>query len=253
MSKSIAEIFIEEAMKTNTGDYSTVIERISNPKTIKLAHAIIGMATEAGELLDALKKHIIYGKPLDEVNLVEECGDSNWYQALLLHTIGKTFEECMVANIQKLRKRYSDRFTEDEALNRNLKEERNELEKTIDYSIGFGMGVNKLVEALNAERMLVDSLPKEETNTIYPEKEAGSILHELTENVVDRVKMEIVDDNVEPTEHLTHKSTSWVRTKDEQGRDDALMATLCGLETEVINTASNWEYVDCQDCLSMKN
>ena len=33
-------------------------------------HMQMGVKTELGELLDAFKKHYIYGKPLDKVNLL---------------------------------------------------------------------------------------------------------------------------------------------------------------------------------------
>jgi hypothetical protein len=45
----------------------------------KLMHATFGISGEAGELLDAVKKHIIYGKPLDRENVVEELGDLEFY------------------------------------------------------------------------------------------------------------------------------------------------------------------------------
>ena len=44
-------------------------------------HMQMGVKTELGELLDAFKKHYIYGKPLDKVNLLEEAGDVLWYIA----------------------------------------------------------------------------------------------------------------------------------------------------------------------------
>jgi hypothetical protein len=48
----------------------------------RLAHAAIGICTEVGELQDALKKELIYGKPIDPVNVLEECGDVLWYLAI---------------------------------------------------------------------------------------------------------------------------------------------------------------------------
>lgn len=52
-----------------------------------LDHAAKGMNTEQGELDDMLKKHLIYGKPFDDVNVLEECGDVLWYVALALRAI----------------------------------------------------------------------------------------------------------------------------------------------------------------------
>lgn len=42
-------------------------------------HMILGVISEIGEIADAYKKYIAYGKPFDRVNLVEECIDVFWY------------------------------------------------------------------------------------------------------------------------------------------------------------------------------
>jgi NTP pyrophosphatase (non-canonical NTP hydrolase) len=42
-------------------------------------HMQMGVITEVGEFVDAIKKHIAYGKPLDVVNLGEELADITWY------------------------------------------------------------------------------------------------------------------------------------------------------------------------------
>jgi NTP pyrophosphatase (non-canonical NTP hydrolase) len=72
----------------------------------KLMHATFGISGEAGELLDAVKKHIIYGKPLDRENVVEELGDLEFYLEDLRATLGITREETIEANMAKLAKRY---------------------------------------------------------------------------------------------------------------------------------------------------
>ena len=48
----------------------------------RVAHALRGIVTEVGELVDAYKKHLYYGKELDVVNIKEEIGDCFWYIAL---------------------------------------------------------------------------------------------------------------------------------------------------------------------------
>jgi NTP pyrophosphatase (non-canonical NTP hydrolase) len=99
-----------------------------NRMVAQLIHAFLGLSSEVGELADALKKHLIYGKALDEINLLEEGGDLEWYIALLLTSIKKTMEECMQKNIDKLRARYGDKFTQAAALTRDLEKERKALE-----------------------------------------------------------------------------------------------------------------------------
>ena len=91
-------------------------------------HAIIGAATETGELLEALQKVVINGEAFDEVNMREEVGDVFWYLAALAHTCNFTFEDAQRVNIAKLRARYPNKFTAFDANNRNLNEERRILE-----------------------------------------------------------------------------------------------------------------------------
>ena len=76
-----------------------------------------------------MKKHIFYGKPLDEVNLKEEVGDLLWYIAIICDELNTSFDEIMSTNIEKLRARYGGKFSEVKALNGNLQTERAILEK----------------------------------------------------------------------------------------------------------------------------
>jgi len=94
-----------------------------------LLHAAMGCETEVGEIMDAMKKTIFYGKPLDIVNVKEELGDILWYIALGLHACGADFEEAMTANIAKLKARYPDKFSSEGALFRDLEKERKILEE----------------------------------------------------------------------------------------------------------------------------
>lgn len=96
----------------------------------RLLHAAMGMATEAGEFLDALKKHLFYGKPLDTTNLKEEIGDQLWYLAIACDALGTDFETEMKRNIAKLRTRYPDKFTSENAIDRNVTSERFTLERS---------------------------------------------------------------------------------------------------------------------------
>ena len=94
----------------------------------QLMHAAMGMVTESGEFIDALKKLVIYGKTLDRTNLVEELGDLQWYIALACRALGVSFEEVFERNISKLRRRFPDKFTSEQALIRDLDAERAALE-----------------------------------------------------------------------------------------------------------------------------
>lgn len=71
-----------------------------------LLHMSIGISGEAGELLDAVKKKVIYRKPLDLENAVEELGDLEFYMEGIRQGLGVTREQCLEANFKKLSKRY---------------------------------------------------------------------------------------------------------------------------------------------------
>ena len=53
----------------------------SLPFADHINHMGLGIVGEMGEIVDQLKKAYIYGKPLDQVNIVEEVGDVAWYVA----------------------------------------------------------------------------------------------------------------------------------------------------------------------------
>ena len=120
--------YINESKKTLGNVDDNMVNRISDKSHINLLHGAIGISTESGEILDAFKKHIYYGKELDIVNIKEEIGDVMWYCAIFCRDLNISFEEIMETNINKLKARYGEKFTEDKANNRNLKIEREILE-----------------------------------------------------------------------------------------------------------------------------
>lgn len=127
--------YVRDALRTDLSDeqYEGVKDRCTK-ETLQLLHAAIGLATEAGELLDQVKKHLFYGRELDFTNLIEEGGDGAWYLALLLGTLKKagripSSDVALTKNIAKLRQRYPEAFTNEAAIERDLDEERRILEE----------------------------------------------------------------------------------------------------------------------------
>ena len=62
--------FIKECQRTKSG-----MRNFPDPD---LVHAAMGLVTESGEFLDAIKKHMFYNKPLDKANLKEELDKCVW-------------------------------------------------------------------------------------------------------------------------------------------------------------------------------
>ena len=113
--------FIEQAKRTESGNFYTPNARV--------LHAAMGCVTESGELMDALKKSTYYGKDLDVTNVLEEAGDILWYLAILFDELDTTFDKEMERVINKLKARFPDNFTEGDAFNRDLENERSVLEQ----------------------------------------------------------------------------------------------------------------------------
>jgi NTP pyrophosphatase (non-canonical NTP hydrolase) len=89
------------------------------PLQASILHMAVGVSGEAGELLDAVKKHAVYQKQLDFDNVREEAGDILFYLTGLLNELGLTLNECIEANVEKLSKRYPEkRYTNEAAIAR---------------------------------------------------------------------------------------------------------------------------------------
>ena len=65
--------------------------------------------------MDAVAKHIIYERPLDEANVKEEIGDALFYLQGLCNELGWTLEECIQENMEKLTRRYPQGYTNKDA------------------------------------------------------------------------------------------------------------------------------------------
>jgi NTP pyrophosphatase (non-canonical NTP hydrolase) len=90
-------------------------------------HAVLGVVTEAGEMLEQAIA-LMEGGEVDWANVGEESGDAYWYHAWLADLWGASMLDDMHRNIAKLRKRFPQKFAESDALNRDLDAEREVLE-----------------------------------------------------------------------------------------------------------------------------
>lgn len=85
------------------------------PDKADAMHMALGLVGEAGELLDAIKKWVIYGKELDLDNVNEELGDLEYFMEGLRLVLNISRELTIQQNIQKLSKRYKEKVYSDEA------------------------------------------------------------------------------------------------------------------------------------------
>ena len=104
------ENFVSILMKNPLEIYETLDE-----EKIDVLHAAVGVSGEAGELLDGVKKWVVYNKELDRQNIVEELGDLTFYMQALMNRLEITREEILESNVGKLLVRYEGLKYSDEA------------------------------------------------------------------------------------------------------------------------------------------
>lgn len=89
------------------------------PAPLMHLHAALGVAGEAGELVDAIKKEHIYGKPCNRANIVEELGDLRFYIQAVQQLYGISEQEVLQQNANKLCVRYKSlRYSDEAAITR---------------------------------------------------------------------------------------------------------------------------------------
>lgn len=115
------------AMRTNDGKnsmrlYGRLAEHADDVLTLadpgELLNGALGLPGEAGEVADMVKKYFFHGHDLNRADLIKELGDVCWYVALLSYSIGVPLEDIMRENIEKLKARYPEGFSESASINR---------------------------------------------------------------------------------------------------------------------------------------
>jgi len=94
-----------EMVKTLVKNPNEILGNLDETK-VDYLHGVLGVVTEAGELADALKKVLIYNRPTDLENIIEELGDLEFYMAQIRQRFSISREQTLQANLYKLSKRY---------------------------------------------------------------------------------------------------------------------------------------------------
>ena len=104
----------------STWNYSLTIKE-------QTTNALFGLTGEVGELTEIIKKSFFHGV-MPDGSEVKEIGDILYYLTIFCHIRGWSLENIANSNLDKLKKRYPDKFTEHAAINRDLVAEREVLE-----------------------------------------------------------------------------------------------------------------------------
>ena len=83
-----------------------------------LMNGCLGLAGEAGECCDLLKKHQFQdGREIKE-KMIDELGDVLWYVSEAATALGIWLDQIAEHNIEKLKKRYPEGFSAERSLHR---------------------------------------------------------------------------------------------------------------------------------------
>lgn len=110
----------EDLVKNLVKDGAIIADEMTS-ESAHLMHMALGVAGEAGELVDAIKKYVIYNKELDIENLIEEIGDMYFYLQGILNELNVSKEAVLQHNIDKLTVRYGNQYSDKAAHDRKDK------------------------------------------------------------------------------------------------------------------------------------
>jgi len=109
------DLYSADALRTAPGEKPGDVDRSSTAGLEITGHqkclllGAIGLTGEAGEVAEAVKKHVFHGHELDRRKLVRELGDVVWYvNYLAFRCLGATLRDVLRENIAKLRLRYPE-------------------------------------------------------------------------------------------------------------------------------------------------
>ena len=78
----------------------------------------VAFAGEVGEFCNMIKKKVGHGHAINAETLADELGDCLWYTAALCSLLALDLDDVATANIDKLRRRYPNGFSQDDSINR---------------------------------------------------------------------------------------------------------------------------------------
>lgn len=124
--RELGEVLRAERQKIQESDgyqqpYRRFVDQLFVNKregTDGLLHMSAGFSGEAGEVLDEVKKHWVYGKPLNREKVIGEMGDAFYYFTGLMLLLGITLQEVIDPNVTKLKKRYPNGYSDQAAIAR---------------------------------------------------------------------------------------------------------------------------------------
>jgi len=108
---------VESRKTTNLREYQKICETTAKEFETKEKEILtwgLGIAGEAGDIAGCIKKTYAHGN--DQIKGIREnVGDTLWYAAMICNFYSWDLQEILDENVEKLRKRYPEGFTTENA------------------------------------------------------------------------------------------------------------------------------------------
>lgn len=99
-------------------NYASRTARAGGDGQQRLIIAALGLAGEAGEFANMVKKLTAHGHDIEPEILADELGDVMWYVAEAATALGISLGSIGQDNVNKLKKRYPEGFSQERSINR---------------------------------------------------------------------------------------------------------------------------------------
>lgn len=136
--RQLDDVKIMDSLTTIDQNVSTLLDVAADPSELdetemtevetnpRIFHSVLGVVTESVELLEAID---LDSSDVDRVNVLEENGDINWYQSIMVDELEGDWSQILLTTIKKLQARFPDKFKDTDANNRDVDQERAVLEQ----------------------------------------------------------------------------------------------------------------------------
>ena len=105
-------------------EYQDLAERTSGmvdaDQKQRLIVDAVALAGEVGELCNIIKKIVAHGHDMNLAELIDELGDPMWYLADMCSALNLSMDRVAKMNIDKLKQRYPNGFSEEASRNRKV-------------------------------------------------------------------------------------------------------------------------------------
>lgn len=105
---------------------------------VRLLHVILGISSELSEFAEEFFNAFQQNRDPDRTNMLEELGDFGWYGNVGADVFSSSLVDIAFANVKKLMARHSGKFSQERVVNRDLQNEHQVLETSLEHQRNAG-------------------------------------------------------------------------------------------------------------------